>query len=232
MGRSKVYIKLYNNRKPISFRFYVREGGYNMKKKLVFVGVGLFLIAATTLTFAHNSLAATVSITAASGDPAIVQSVGGAGSDGVPNTVQLEYSTGSSAPFTQVSPSWTPVKNQTGAITPGDVYYINATNYAGDVRVTVYLTNAGLLAKDYTYLNMMVNVWAGSSGTWTQATPVGDTANATDYLTFDKGTVSFILQGGTHYCISIDGGDYYCSDTAVDSAHDVSPHYYINAAPF
>jgi hypothetical protein len=60
---------------------------------------------------------------------------------------------------------------------------------------------------------------------------VGDTANATDYLTFDKGT-SFILQGGTHYCISIDGGDYYCSDTAVDSAHDVSPHYYINAAPF
>ena len=203
-----------------------------MKKKLVFVGVGLFLIAATTLTFAHNSLAATVSITAASGDPAIVQSVGGAGSDGVPNTVQLEYSTGSSAPFSHVSPSWSPVKNQTGAITHGDVYYVDVSNYAGDVRVTIYLTNAGLLAKDYTYLNMMVNVRAGSSGTWTQATPVGDSDNATDYLTLDKGTVSFILQGSTHYCISIDGGAYYCVDTTVDSSHDLSPQYYINVLPF
>ena len=203
-----------------------------MKKKLLFLGVALLLIMGTTLTFAHSNLAASVSITAASGDASTVQSVGGTGSDGVPNTVQLEYSTGSSAPFTQVSPSWSPVKNQTGAITPGDVYYINATNYAGDIRVTVYLTNAGLLAKDYTYLNMMVNVWTGSSGSWTQATPVGDTANATDYLTFDKGTVSFILQGGTHYCISIDGGAYYCVDTTVDGTHDLSPQYYINVVPF
>jgi hypothetical protein len=203
-----------------------------MKKKLVFLGAALLLITSTTLTFAHNSLAASVSITAAAGDPSIVRSVGGAGADGVANTVGLKYSTGGAAPFTQVPPSWTPVKNKTGAITPGDVYYVDTTNYAGDVKVALYLTNSGLLAMDYAYLNMRVNFWAGASGAWTQATPVGDTANATDYLTLDKGTVSFILLGGTHYCISIDSGDYYCVDTVVDGTHDISPQYYLNVSLF
>ena len=194
--------------------------------------MALLLIAGTAITFAHNSLGASVNITAASGNPSIVQSVGGTGSDGVPNTVKLEYSTGSSAPFTSVSPSWSPAVNQTGTITPGDVYYVDASNYAGDIRVTVYLTNSGLLAEDYTYLNMKVNVWTGSSGSWTQATPIGDSSNATDYLTLDQGTISFILQGNAHYCISIDGGDYYCEGTTVDSTHDLSPQFYINVAPF
>jgi len=138
-----------------------------MKKKLVFLGAALLLITSTTLTFAHNSLAASVSITAAAGDPSIVRSVGGAGADGVANTVGLKYSTGGAAPFTQVPPSWTPVKNKTGAITPGDVYYVDTTNYAGDVKVALYLTNSGLLAMDYAYLNMRVNFWAGASGAWT-----------------------------------------------------------------
>ena len=159
--------------------------------------------------------------------------MGGAGADGVPNTVKLKYSTGAGALYTHVSPSWTPAKNQAGTITiPGDVYYVDTSNYAGDVKVTIYLTNSGLLAKDYSYLNMSVNFWTGSSGSWTQATPVGDTANATDYLTLDKGSVSFILQGSTHYCISIDSGDYYCVDTTVDSTHDLSPQYYLNVGLF
>ena len=204
-----------------------------MKKKLMFAIAAILLIACTTLTFAHTSNAATVSITAgATGNPSIVQSVGGAGAEGVPTTVKLKYSSGTDSPYTTVPPSWAPVKNQAGSISSGDVYYVDATNYAGDLRVTVYLTNTGSLAKDYTYLNMEVNVWTGSSGAWTQATPVDDTANATGYLTLDKGTLSFILQGSTHYCFSIEGGAFYCIDTTIDGTHDLSPQYYMDAVAF
>ena len=204
-----------------------------MKKKLMFAIAAILLITGTTLTFAHSSTAATVSITAAvTGDPSNVQSVGGAGNDGVPTTVKLKHSSGGTSPYTHVPPTWAPVKNQAGSITSGDVYYVDASTYTGDIRVTVYLINTGLLAKDYTYLNMELNVWAGSSATWVQATPVNDTGNATGYLTLDNGAVSFVLQGSTHYCFSIEGGAYYCIDTTVDGTHDLSPQYYMNVIAF
>ena len=72
-----------------------------MKKKLIFVVAAILLITGTTLTFAHSNLAASVSITAATRNPSIVQSVGGTGSEGVPNTVKLEYSSGSRFSFTR-----------------------------------------------------------------------------------------------------------------------------------
>jgi hypothetical protein len=203
-----------------------------MKKKLVFIGIALILIVGTTLTFAASSLAAEVSITADSSDPAVAQSVGGAGGDGVANTIKLQYSTGATAPFAHVSPTWSPSKKKAGTITAGDVYYVDCTGNASDVRLTIYLTNSGKLAKDYTYLNMQVNVRGGESEDWTQAVTVDDSINATDYMTFDKGVISFILEGSTFYCISIDGGDFYCANTLVDATHDLSPKFYINVEPF
>jgi hypothetical protein len=203
-----------------------------MKKKLVFIGLALILVVGTTLTFATNSLAATVNITADSSDPAIAQSVGGAGGDGVANTVKLQYSTGANSPFTHVSPTWSPSKKKAGTISAGDVYYVDCTGNAADVRVTIYLTNSGKLAKDYTYLNMKINVRGGESEDWTQATTVDDSIDATDYLTFDRGEISFILAGSTYYDIMIDSGDFFCANTLVDATHDLSPEFYINIEPF
>jgi hypothetical protein len=203
-----------------------------MKKKLVFIGLALILIVSTVTTFAVSSLAAGVSITADSSTPAVVQSVGGAGGNGVPNTIKLQYSTGSSPPYTQVPPTWSPSKKHAGNITAGDVYYVDCTGSAANVRVTIYVTNSGKLVNDYTYLNMQVNIRAGSSGIWTQATTADDSTNATDYLTFDKSAISFILIGSTHYDISIDGGDFYCSQTLVDATHDISPQFYVNVEVF
>jgi hypothetical protein len=203
-----------------------------MKKKMVFTLAAILLVAVTTLTFAHTSTAASVNITAAhNGDPSLVQSVGSVG-DVVPNTVQLKYSTGSSAPFTQVSPTWNPLQNYAGNITAGDVYYVDATPYAGDIRVTIYLTNSGQLYQDYTYLNLKVNVWTGSGSSWTQGTLVADATDATDYITLDKGMASFILQGNAKYCISIDDGDYYCIHTTVDGSHSLSPDFYLDVKSY
>ncbi|HXX59367.1 MAG TPA: hypothetical protein VEI27_01675 [Dehalococcoidales bacterium] len=204
-----------------------------MKKKLLFFGVALVLVVLTAVTFARPTSSSTVTITAASsGDVSTVQSVGGSGTSGVANTVALQYATGSSAPFTQVSPAWSPAKNASGSITSGDVYYADVTNYTGDVRVNIYLTNSGALSKDYSYLNMKVNVWAGASGAWLQATNVGSGDDANDYLTLNNGVVSFVLAGGTHYDISIDGGSFFCADTTVDSTHSLSPDFYVETKAF
>jgi len=205
-----------------------------MKKKMVFTLAAILLVGVTALTFARTSTAASVGITAAvTGDPSLVQSVGTVG-DNVPNTTQLKYSTGANAPFTQHGPSWAPVENLAGGITAGDVYYVDTATkgYAGDIRVTIYLTNAGLLAQDYTYLNMKINVWTGTGATWTQATLVSDSSDATDYLTLDKGVATFILAGNANYCISIDGGDYFCVHTTADSTHSMSPDFYMDVKSF
>ena len=130
--------------------------------------------------------------------------------------------------------------NVPGDITAGDVYDIDTATsaYGGDIRATVYLTNAGLLEKDYTYLNMKVNVYVkGGGGSWTLATTINplsgtDHPDATDYITLDKGTASFILQGNSEYCISIDGGSYYCFDTTADATHSVSPDFYLDVKAY
>jgi hypothetical protein len=204
-----------------------------MNKKLVFSLAAVLLVAVTTLTFAHTSSAATVSITGATTDASNVV---------LANTLttKLPNSTGSGPSYSQTAPTWTPVVNVAGSITAGDVYDIDTATsaYAGDIRATVYLTNSGLLEKDYTYLNMKVDVYIkGTGGSWTLATTINpldasDHSDATDYLTLDKGTASFILQGNSEYCISIDGGSYYCFDTTADATHSVSPDFYLDVKAY
>ncbi len=204
-----------------------------MNKKLVFSLAAVLLVAVTTLTFAHTSSAATVTITGATTDASNVVLASTL-------TTKLPNSTGSGPSYTQTAPVWTPVVNVPGSITAGDVYDIDTATsaYAGDIRATVYLTNSGLLEKDYTYLNMKVDVYVkGGGGSWTLATTINplngsDNPNATDYLTLDKGTASFILAGNSEYCISIDGGSYYCIDTTADATHSVSPDFYLDVKAY
>ena len=205
-----------------------------MNKKLVFSLAAVLLVAVTTLTFAHTSSAATVSITGATTDASNVVRAS------TITTAKLPNSTGSSSPYTPVAPTWTPVVNVPGDITAGDVYDIDTATsaYGGDIRATVYLTNSGLLEKDYTYLNMKVDVYVkGGGGSWTLATTINplngtDNPDATDYLTLDKGTASFILEGNSEYCISIEGGSYYCFDTTADATHSVSPDFYLDVKAY
>jgi hypothetical protein len=194
-----------------------------MKKRVVFAAVVLLLLAATAITFSENSASASVSISAGGngGQISTVKNVTDANA-----TTKMKYSTGSSAPYAGVSASWTPVINTAGTVTAGDLYHVDTTGYTGDVLVTVYLTNAGMLVRDYTYLNFQVNVWSGTSGAWIQATRADSSAIGSVYLTEINGSVNLVLAGNTEYCITIDGGSYYCISTNA-AGGSLSPAFYI-----
>ena len=100
-----------------------------MNKKLVFSLAAVLLVAVTTLTFAHTSSAATVTITGATTDASNVVLASTL-------TTKLPNSTGSGPSYTQTAPVWTPVVNVPGSITAGDVYDIDTATsaYAGDIR--------------------------------------------------------------------------------------------------
>ena len=207
-----------------------------MKKGLIFAIALVVLLSATVITFARNTATESVSITAAG--------VGGfaagnaQGASQAVATVKLKHSSGGSAPYTNVAPTWSPVVGQAGSITAGDIYYLDCSAYLGDVMVTINLTNPSALAKDYSYLNLLVNVWSGGAGTWTtQATNSDGSAIYSvgppvieSFLNIINGNVTFILAGGTHYCITIDSGDYYCIDTNAIGG-SLSPDFYLEIKP-
>jgi hypothetical protein len=198
-----------------------------MKKKIIFAVALLLLLASTAIAFAQTTATATVAISAGSNS-------GGASSiktlNDVGGSIALKYSTGTEAPFTHVAPDWEPIVEQPGAISAGDVFYIDCTSYTGDVLVTLHLTNASELSRDYSYLDMQVNVWEGTSEAWDQATEADNSTIGTVYLTIINGETTFILHGDTEYCISIDGGTYYCIDTDA-AGGSTSPDFYLDVSP-
>jgi hypothetical protein len=203
-------------------------GGKSKMKRTLFFGIALILLfAATAITFAQTTATTSIAISAGS-------TSGGASSiktlDDIGDTIKLRYSSGSEAPYTHVAPDWTPIVERPGSITAGDVYYIDSTSYTGDVMVTLYLTNASALSCDYSYLDMQVNVWEDSNGTCDQAVLADGSAIGTVFLTIPNGSTSFILHGNTTYCVTIDGGSYYCIDTDA-AGGSLSPNFYLDVSP-
>ena len=199
-----------------------------MNKRIIFAVVLVLLLAATTITFARNTVTATVSISASgetSGEVATTIVASAADAD-----TSLKYSTGTAGSYVQNMPNWSPVIDEAGSITPGDVFLVDCGNYTGDVQVTLYLTNPNKLTKDYTFLNMQVNVWKDVTGVWTQSALADGSAIGTVYLTIHDGFVSFILTSHTKYCVSVDGGTYYCIDTDTVNG-SLSPDFYIEVNP-
>jgi hypothetical protein len=195
-----------------------------MKKKIIFALVVLLLLGGTAITFSQNSASASVTITAGgnNGDISTIKTIADIDTD-----TGLKYSTGDSGAYTAVPASWSPVVNTAGTVTKGDLYYVDTTGYTGDVLVTVYMTNAGMLVRDYNYLDFQVNVWSGTSGSWTtQATRADGSPIGTVFLTEINGSVNLVLAGATKYCITIDGGSYYCISTSA-AGGSLSPAFYI-----
>ena len=203
-----------------------------MKKGMIILIALLVLLSATAITFARNTAATSVTITAGGITGYASDDVSGIA--GVATSIKLKNSTGS-GPYVHVAPTWTPVIEQAGAITGGDVYYLNTTDYTGDILVTLYLTNPNELQKNYSNLMMKVNVWkrvlADPDDPWVQATMAnGDAIVDTMYLTINNGNVSFILTGDLEYCISVDGGSYYCIDTNA-AGGELSPAFFLEVQP-
>jgi hypothetical protein len=198
-----------------------------MKKKFIFVLALILLMTATAVTFAQTTATASVNINAGgtSGNAATIKTLANVG-----GSIQLKYSTGTGAPYTHVAPEWVPIVEHAGAVTAGDIYYVDAGDYTGDILVTINLTNPEELSLDYSYLNLNVNVWEGSSGDWSQAAEADGSAIGTVYLTLINGSTTFILHGATEYCISLDGGSYYCINTNATGG-SLSPDFYLDVSP-
>lgn len=202
-----------------------------MKKRLMFLGAAILAVGATSISFAAGSTGSTtVSVSAASTTPTITAS----------SSPEAGLGTGPNGAV----PSIQPVIDSAQSVTAGDLYTVHP-NSDGDVVLTVYLTNADKLAKDYTYLNLNVTVYVGTytndsaAPTWgSPLVPATDASTnaavTTQLLTLNNGYVTFYLTGITAasqiYGVSIDSGSDYAisSNTSTGS---LSPAFTVTVSP-
>lgn len=118
-----------------------------------------------------------------------------------------------------------------GGVTPGDLFYIDATDNPHDITVSLYLTNAHELTPYLRYLILEVGIYfKDSDGQWRQASlrngnPVPDT-----FITLRNSPVSLILAGYTRYKVTIDSGSFYCLNANTNGGN-LSPNFYLTVEP-
>jgi len=135
--------------------------------------------------------------------------------------VQIEVAEASAAP------SMTVFGKAIGGVKPGDLFYIDATENAADITVTLYLTNSQELSHCYRFLILKVGIYVESAGgewekaSWCDAEPIPET-----FITLCDAQVSFTLPGCTKHKATIDSGSFYCIRTQADGG-TVSPQFYL-----
>ena len=138
-------------------------------------------------------------------------------------TVQVQAAEPSEAP------SFTAFGRAIGGVTPGDLFFIDATEKMSDIHLTLYFTNTQSLIHYYRYMILKVGIYVESSaGKWQRAAgydsqPIPDT-----FITLSNGEVSFTVAGGANYKGTIDGGRFYCITASAES-DSLSPQFYLTA---
>lgn len=117
-----------------------------------------------------------------------------------------------------------------GITTPGDLFYIDATENAVDITVTLYLTNTQELVHCYSYLILKVGTYVESNaGEWEKASKGNGEPTPDTFITLRNGQVSFTLPGYAKYKVTIDSGSFYCTNTNVDGG-SLSPQFYLEVS--
>ncbi len=126
-----------------------------------------------------------------------------------------------------VQPTWTAFGKAIGGVTPGDLFYIDATDNPADIVVTLYITNAQELIGCYRNLILKVGVYTESdTGEWEKASMGNGEVVADTFITMQNGQVSFTLPGLAKHKIAIDSGSFYCATTNTDKG-SLSPQFYL-----
>ena len=126
-----------------------------------------------------------------------------------------------------VQPTWTVFGKAIGGATPGDLFYIDATDNPADVVATLYLTNAQELIGCYRYLILRIGIYVENhTGEWEKASLGNGEPIPETIITMRNGRVSFTLLGLAKYKITIDGGGFYCTTTNTDKG-SLSPQFYL-----
>jgi hypothetical protein len=140
-----------------------------------------------------------------------------AGQDGV----QIEVA---EAP---VQPTWTAFGKAIGGVTPGDLFYIDATDNPADIVATLYITNAQELIGCYRSLILKVGIYTKSAGGEWEKESTGNGELVPDtFITMHNGQVGFTLPGLAKYKVAIDSGSFYCTTTNTDKG-SLSPQFYL-----
>jgi len=138
-----------------------------------------------------------------------------------PGTIQIETAEPSAAP------SAVAFGRAVSGVTPGDLFYIDATDSATDFTVTLYITNAEELSHCYRYLILEVGGYVeGEAGEWVRVSGYDGGPAPETFITLRNGSVSFSLYGYARYKITIDGGSFYCLTAAADGG-TLSPKFYL-----
>ena len=140
-----------------------------------------------------------------------------------PGPIQITAAEPSAAPSCRV------FGKAIGGVSPGDLFYIDATKNSTDIQVTLHLTNTDELINYYRYLILKVGVYVQTGvNQWEKATTGNGELTPDTYITMRNGNVSFTLPGCAKYKVTIDRGCFYCFSTNTDEG-SMSPTFYLTA---
>jgi len=124
-------------------------------------------------------------------------------------------------------PSMTASGKAIGGVTPGDLFYIDATDNPADIQVTLYITNTQELSHSYRYLILKVGIYVeDDAGEWEKASMDNGELIPDTFITMSNGRVSFTLAGLAEYKATIDSGSFNCF-AANANGGSFSPEFYL-----
>ena len=125
------------------------------------------------------------------------------------------------------APSAIAFERAIGAITPGDLFYIDTTGTTADITATLHLTNTQELVHSYRYMTLKTGIYVQTdSGEWGKAATRNGELIPDTYITLRNGQVSFPLPGYAKYKVAIDSGSFYYISTNADGG-GISPQFYL-----
>ena len=146
------------------------------------------------------------------------------GTIGQDNAIRIEVAGPS------VTPTWTAFPRTIGGVTtPGDLFYLDASQNAADITVNLYITNTHKLSHCYRYLILKVGVYSESKASvWEKAYQANGEPITDVFITLSDARVGLRLSGYTKYKITIDNGSFYCTTTNSGSG-SLEPQFYLKA---
>ncbi len=132
-----------------------------------------------------------------------------------------------SAAEVSAAPTWTAVEKTIGGVTPGDIFFIDATDSGADIQATLHFTNTSELVNSYRYLILKVGLYVDNgNGEWEPAYGADGKLAPDTFISLRTGYAGFTLPGYAKYKVTIDSGSSYCTSADIDGG-STSPQFYL-----
>ncbi len=170
-----------------------------MKRKLIFTIITALLLIPWTVAYAYDDAAA------ANGPVTIT------------------------SPKPESLPRFNAYGHAIGGVTPGDIFLIDSSGSNINSIYTLYITNTDELTHYFRYMTLNIGIYVETApDEWEKVSSFQGEGNQETYLTMQNGMISFILEGGARYKITIDKGCFYCYGIDAESVPTL-PEFYLTA---